>query len=118
MLRLAARHAAQWNAAWFGDPAEADDLRTRLADLDAAVAEVGRDPASLERTAGIFVAFPDAEADAPERAIRGSTTEMAEALAGYAELGVSHVIAHIFPRSPGAVARYAEAAAAARELLG
>jgi hypothetical protein len=42
---------------------------------------------------------------------------MARALAGYAELGVAHVIAHIYPRTPAAVARYAEAAAGARELL-
>jgi probable F420-dependent oxidoreductase len=118
MLRLAARHAAQWNAAWFGDPREADELRTRLADLDAALADVGRDPATMARTAGILVAFEDADADAPEEAIRGSTAEMAEALAGYAELGVSHVIAHVHPRTPAAVARYAEAAARARELLG
>jgi probable F420-dependent oxidoreductase len=119
MLRLTARHAAQWNAAWFGDPRGADGgpLRTRLADLDAALADVGRDPATVERTAGILVAFEDADADAPEEAIRGSTAEMARALAGYAELGVSHVIAHIYPRTPAAVARYAEAAAGARELL-
>jgi probable F420-dependent oxidoreductase len=119
MLRLAARHATQWNAAWFGDPRGADGgpLRTRLADLDAALADVGRDPATMERTAGILVAFEEADADAPEEAIRGSTAEMARALAGYAELGVAHVIAHIYPRTPAAVARYAEAAAGARELL-
>ena len=33
MLDLVARHADQWNGAWYGDPRNADDLRTRLANL-------------------------------------------------------------------------------------
>ena len=115
MLRLVAEHAAQWNGAWYGFPEQAGDLRTRLANVSAALADAGRDPSTLVRTAGIFVAFDDASDDAPERAIRGSTEEIATALAGYAELGVSHLIAHVFPRTPSAVARLAEAAAIARD---
>lgn len=115
MLSLVARHAAQWNGAWYGVPSEADELRTRLANVRAALDEAGRDPATLTLTAGIFVAWDDADADAPERAIRGSPDEVAEALAGYDELGIAHVIAHVFPRTPDAVRRYAEAAALARE---
>ncbi len=115
MLSLVARHAAQWNGAWYGVPSEADELRTRLANVRAALDEAGRDPATLNLTAGIFVAWDDADADAPERAIRGTPDEVAEALAGYDELGIAHVIAHVFPRTPDAVRRYAEAAALARE---
>ena len=115
MLSLVARHAAQWNGAWYGVPSEADELRTRLANVRAALDEAGRDPATLTLTAGIFVAWDDADADAPERAIRGTPDEVAEALAGYDELGIAHVIAHVFPRTPDAVRRYAEAAALARE---
>jgi Luciferase-like monooxygenase len=44
------------------------------------------------------------------------TAKMA-ALAGYAELGISHLIVHI-PRTPAAVVRLGEAAALARERLG
>jgi probable F420-dependent oxidoreductase len=117
MLGLVARHAQQWNAAWYGDPATADELRTRLANLRSALAEAGRDPSTLELTAGIFVAFPGADDETPERAMRGSTDEIARMLAGYAELGISHLIAHIFPRTPDAVARLAEAAGRARELV-
>jgi probable F420-dependent oxidoreductase len=118
MLDLVARHADQWNGAWYGDPRDADDLRTRLTNLGAALEKVERDPATMVRTAGIFVAFEDAEEDAPEKAIRGSTAEIANALARYHELGISHLITHLFPRSPDAVARLAEAAAMAREQLG
>jgi probable F420-dependent oxidoreductase len=116
MLSLVARHADAWNSAWWGDPATADVLHARLADLDRAMDEAGRDRGSITRTAGIFVATTD-DPDAPETAIRGSTDEIADALARYAELGVSHLIAHTWPRTPDGVKRLAEAAARARELV-
>jgi probable F420-dependent oxidoreductase len=117
MLSLVARWADQWNAAWYGPPDGAHELRERLTNLHAALADAGRDPETLGHTAGIFVAFDDARADAPERAIRGSPDEMAAALAGYADLGVSHLIAHVYPRTADAVARLGEAAALARQRL-
>jgi alkanesulfonate monooxygenase SsuD/methylene tetrahydromethanopterin reductase-like flavin-dependent oxidoreductase (luciferase family) len=117
MLDLVARYADQWNAAWYGHPDEAHELRERLTNLHAALDSAGRDPATLEITAGIFVAFEGAEADAPERAIRGSLDEVADALAGYAALGVSHLIAHVFPRTTEAVRSLGEAAALARERI-
>jgi probable F420-dependent oxidoreductase len=114
MLKLVAEHADQWNAAWFGHPDQADELRTRLVNLRSALDEAGRDPASLAITVGIFVAFDD-DGDIPDRAIRGSVTGVGAALAGYADLGVSHLIVHLWPRSPDGVRRLAEAAAIARD---
>jgi probable F420-dependent oxidoreductase len=118
MLGLVAKHADQWNSAWYGVPDEADVLRTRLADLRRALDEAGRDPASLILTAGISVVFEDAKPNAPESAIRGTPDEMADALAGYAELGISHLIAHVYPRNAGSVRRLASVAALARDRLG
>ena len=115
MLELVARHADQWNAAWYGHPDGAHELRERLAKLYAALSSAGRDPATLEITVGIFVAFEGAAADAPDRAIRGSLDEVADALAGYATLGAKHLIAHVFPRTATAVRQLGEAAALARE---
>ena len=115
MLGLVAEFADQWNAAWYGHPDTADELRTRLANLRAALDEAGRDLSTLAITAGIFVAFDDAADDAPDRAIRGSVAEVGEALAGYADLGVSHLIAHVWPRTPASVRRLAEAAHIARD---
>lgn len=117
MLDLVARHAHQWNAAWYGDPRGAEELRTRLANLGRALEAADRDPSTLTTTAGIFVAFEGAEDDVPERAMGGSTQEIADALARYEELGISHLIAHLFPRTPDAVARFGEAAAMARDRL-
>ncbi len=118
MLGLVAKYADQWNGAWYGFPEAADDLRTRLANVRGALDEAGRDPASLTLTAGISVAFEDASSNAPERAIRGTRDEMADALAGYAELGIEHLIAHVYPRSADSVERLADAAALARDRLG
>ena len=115
MLSLVAEHADQWNAAWYGRVSDADVLRTRLADLRAALVAAERDPSTLTLTAGIFVAFDDDDPDVPKQAIRGSTDEVATALAEYSELGISHLITHLWPRTPDAVARLAEAAATARE---
>jgi probable F420-dependent oxidoreductase len=118
MLRLVAEHAAQWNAAWFGFPEQADGLRTRVADLGGALDTAGRDPATITLTAGILVAFEGAKAEDVEGSIHGTTTEIADGLAGYAELGISHLIAHVYPPTPDAVARLGEAAELARERLG
>jgi probable F420-dependent oxidoreductase len=116
MMRIVTEFADQWNGAWFGRPEGADELRTRITNLHAAMDEAGRRHDAIALTAGIFVSFatePDEEI--PERAIRGTKEEVADALAGYAELGVSHLITHLWPRSPDAVRQLGEAAAVARE---
>lgn len=115
MLSLVARHANQWNAAWYGHPDDAHELRERLANLHGALSAAGRDPATLEITVGIFVAFEGADADAPDHAIRGSLDEVADALAGYVGLGARHLITHVFPRTSEAVRQLGDAAALARE---
>lgn len=114
MLELVAKYADQWNAAWYGHPNEAHELRQRLARLHAALEAAGRDPATLELSAGVFVKVADDD-DAPDNAMHGSTEEIADALAGYAELGISHLIVHLWPRTPEAVTRLAAAASLARE---
>lgn len=114
MLELVAKYADQWNAAWYGHPDEAHELRQRLARLHAALEAAGRDPATLELSAGVFVKVADDD-DAPDNAMHGSTEEIADALAGYAELGISHLIVHLWPRTPEAVTRLAAAASLARE---
>jgi alkanesulfonate monooxygenase SsuD/methylene tetrahydromethanopterin reductase-like flavin-dependent oxidoreductase (luciferase family) len=119
MMKLVARFADQWNAAWYGPPADATELSERIANQRAACAEEGRDPATLTLTAGIFVAFEDLLAagdgeEPPENAIRGDVDAVAEALAGYAMHDVEHVIAHVWPRNAAAVGELAAAAELAR----
>jgi probable F420-dependent oxidoreductase len=117
MLDLVARHADQWNAAWYGHPDQADELRERLANLRSALDAAGRDPSTLTLTAGVFVAVAD-DPDAPETAMRGSVDEIADALAGYDAMGISHLIVHLWPRTTEAVTRLADAARLTRDRLG
>jgi hypothetical protein len=71
----------------------------------------------LELTAGIFVTTAPGDDDRPETAISGSIEEIAEALAGYDELGVSHLIAHVWPRTVEAVHQLAAAATLAKAIV-
>ena len=116
MLRLTAQYADSWNTAWLG---QVDALAPQRAALEAAATEVGRDPATLEITVGIKVAFPDlgdvpAEADDATKFLSGSVAEIAASLRAYAEAGVGHVIAWLYPINAAAVARFAEAVELAR----
>jgi probable F420-dependent oxidoreductase len=114
MMQLVARHADQWNAAWYGMPEQATELAERIArQRDACVAE-GRDPTTLQLTAGIFVAFPHLRAggdgeEPPEDAISGDVEQVAAALAGYATHGVEHLMVHLWPRTATAVSELGRA---------
>jgi alkanesulfonate monooxygenase SsuD/methylene tetrahydromethanopterin reductase-like flavin-dependent oxidoreductase (luciferase family) len=118
MLRLVARHADQWNAAWYGRRDEAGELEQRIGLLREACALEGRDPAEITLTAGIFVHFPGlpdpGHEDPPARAISGDAGEVGQELAAYRELGIEHVIVHLWPPTPGAVEELARAAEVAR----
>jgi alkanesulfonate monooxygenase SsuD/methylene tetrahydromethanopterin reductase-like flavin-dependent oxidoreductase (luciferase family) len=118
MLRLVARHADAWNAAWYGRREEAGELETRIARLQAACVAEGRDPATITLTAGLFVFFPalqePGDEDAPEDAISGDANEVGEALAVYRELGIEHLIVHLWPRTAAAVSELGRAAEVAR----
>lgn len=102
MLRLAARHADVWNAWGRNSPTAIPPLREQV---DAVCAEVGRDPATLERTVSVLVDLPG-RAGRPleeEPALSGSSEELAEALRGYAREGISHVQVVLDPNTLAAV---------------
>jgi alkanesulfonate monooxygenase SsuD/methylene tetrahydromethanopterin reductase-like flavin-dependent oxidoreductase (luciferase family) len=112
MLKLTAEYADSWNTAWLG---HVDALASRRAALEAACAETGRDPSTLEVTVGLNVAFPSlgdvpGSASDPARFIAGSVDEVAAGLRGYAEAGVGHVIANITPLSAESLGNLAQAA--------
>ena len=116
MLRMVARHADAWNAAWYGTVDRADELRERLDRLGKALADEGRDPATLEITVGVNVAFPDLAGDGeiPAKVIAGSIEQVAEGLRGYEAVNASHLIASLTPSTTEAVAALAQAAELAR----
>lgn len=121
MLRLAARHADAWNAAWFGPASDADELVARIERIQAACVAEGREPRSLTLTAGVFVSFPhlltpDRETP-PATAMSGSPDEVGAMLAGYRDLRIDHLIVHVWPRTPEAISDLGRAADVARATL-
>ena len=109
MLRLAAAHADAWNA-WFtcygNRPEGIAGLRE---EVDAACLSVGRDPATLERTAAVLVQVEDGEVarrgGPQEKAppLRGSTEELAGALQSFAAEGIRHVQLVVDPITVGSI---------------
>ena len=113
MLRLTARFADSWNA-WFtrtgNSPAGVAPLRVKV---DAACAEVGRDPATLERTVAILVdltggsGVPRSLSSGEVPALTGSPEELADTLRAFAREGIAHVQAHVAPMTLAGVERFA-----------
>lgn len=104
MMRLTARYADAWNSDWQRDPAT---VAGQMAALDEACREVGREPASLVRTAGSNFAMEGASGRRWEP-IAGSPEEMAAAIRGFEELGVSHYVCGLDPCTTRTLTQFAE----------
>lgn len=111
MMELTARFADQWNTAWHGHVAA---YTAAAAGLDAACEKIGRDPATLAKTAGIMVDIlaDDAPVDTENAAtvVRGPIGHVADVLAAYAETDCAHVICNLPDLTAESTARLAEAA--------
>ena len=118
LLRLAADLADGWNTCWIWTP---EDYRDRLAVLERACEAAGRDPAGLRRTLGLYALAGEDEADLAARYDRmrasapggmldkvpleqwrtgrlvGTVGEIAEQVAGWADLGVAELIVSAGP---------------------
>jgi alkanesulfonate monooxygenase SsuD/methylene tetrahydromethanopterin reductase-like flavin-dependent oxidoreductase (luciferase family) len=112
MTRIAARHADLWNGAWVASPRD-EVLSARMAELDQAAEEVGRDPTSIARTAGVSVRYGDAELPGPtgDRAkdIMGDPEAVAAGLDAFAQAGYAEVMVWLEPMSGRSIERLAEA---------
>jgi alkanesulfonate monooxygenase SsuD/methylene tetrahydromethanopterin reductase-like flavin-dependent oxidoreductase (luciferase family) len=111
MLRMVARHADAANIAWMG---RSDDpvLVQRMAALDAACRDAGRDPASLTRTVGVSVRFPDATEPGPSpdpsKRLAGTSEQIAAGLRAFAEAGYAHLQLWLEPMNEHSLERLAE----------
>lgn len=109
MLRLTAQYADLWNTGYMGKP---ETMAGPFARIAAACQEVGRDPATLGVTALIGLWFPDLQANQPsflDKPLTGTPQEIAEAMRGYADLGVQHIMFQCEPYTPEAIHRLTEA---------
>ncbi len=103
MLKLTAQYADAWNGDWHRS---AETVRPLLDEVDAACIEVGRDPATLIRTAGSNFALPGAH-DARPNPVTGEIEQMAATIAGFRDLGIQHYIAGIDPCTPESLETFA-----------
>ena len=97
MLRLIAEHADSWNV-WVNSTGNrASGVPPLREAVDAACHAVGRDPATLERTAAVMVDFEGAYGRPGQvvPSLTGTPEELAEEMRAYAREGISHV--QIYP---------------------
>ena len=113
MLELAARYADLWNTYYSHTGNRASGLAPLLAAVDAACAAVGRDPATLSRTASVLVGLPGhgpiCGVAAPP--LTGSAEELAEEFRAYARAGISHLQLRIEPNTSAGIEQIAPALA-------
>jgi alkanesulfonate monooxygenase SsuD/methylene tetrahydromethanopterin reductase-like flavin-dependent oxidoreductase (luciferase family) len=105
MMALTARWADRWNSVWYGMPT--DQFRQERADLIAACEQIGRDPASIEVSAGLAVSSRD---DRDDEALGGTVDQIAEGLHAWQEEGVTEVMCRMDPPTVELVERVMEAA--------
>jgi alkanesulfonate monooxygenase SsuD/methylene tetrahydromethanopterin reductase-like flavin-dependent oxidoreductase (luciferase family) len=111
MLAITLPHVTAWNAwfSWYGNSvAGYRPLRDRI---DAACRAAGRDPATLERTLAVFVAFDGAQGrqlgdpDRPDALpIAGDPATLVPALHAFADEGVRHVQLVLDPITESSIA--------------
>ncbi|MDP9271615.1 MAG: LLM class flavin-dependent oxidoreductase [Chloroflexota bacterium] len=114
MLRLAAVHADTWS--WYVEErSDLTEFAPRLAALEAACVEVGRDPASIGRSAGIIVEPTEVTgaAEALGMPVSGSAEEIASELRAFHAGGFTQIEILLWPRTLAAL----EAMAPVLELL-
>ena len=114
MLRLAALHADIWS--WYvEEKSDLAEFAPRLAALEAACIEAGRDPATIGKSAGIVVEPTPitGAADVLAAPLSGSAEEIADGLRSFRAAGFTHVEVLLWPRTLAAL----EAMAPVLEML-
>jgi probable F420-dependent oxidoreductase len=106
MLRLAARHADQWNG-WIPDRSRVEEVAPLRRMVDAACEEVGRNPATLERTVTISVNPTQQRGSADTGILTGSPEVLAETLRAFAREGISHIQISFEPMTLASIEAFA-----------
>ena len=118
MMRLAATWADAWDTDFIiNNPADLSTLRAMRANVDAACRDVGRDPATLQRTASLTVNLPGhsqpedhlmAEGRIAAQPATGSPEELAALLMAYAAEGISRVQVWLDPNTVESIEAFAQ----------
>jgi probable F420-dependent oxidoreductase len=107
MLEITARYADSWNrTAW---RAKADRITGEYPKLLEACKTVGRDPASIELSAGVEVHFlaEGKQSDPNDKGITGNAEQIAQELRAFADAGVQHLIVAVEPQGIDGLKQFA-----------
>jgi alkanesulfonate monooxygenase SsuD/methylene tetrahydromethanopterin reductase-like flavin-dependent oxidoreductase (luciferase family) len=107
MLDLTARYADMWNGWLVHQRSHPETVRPLRLAVDAACAAVGRDPATLQRTVAIGVAFGGRTMWGAEP-LTGSPEQIAVGLHALAEEGIDHVQVWLNPMTTEGVEQLGE----------
>jgi alkanesulfonate monooxygenase SsuD/methylene tetrahydromethanopterin reductase-like flavin-dependent oxidoreductase (luciferase family) len=115
LLKLAAKYADGWNTTW---SRSVDEVLPRIAALDAACDDMGRDPATIGRSCCVHLDLPDAEGVWMHTGLvppnPRTISQAAEFLASYADAGVDHVMLWLDPCTVDAVVQVGQVVARLR----
>lgn len=115
MLRIAAPHIDMWNTwyVWFQN--RPPGIMPLLRELEVACADVGRDPAEIERTAAVYVQLSRGRGrvagseDRPKtEPLSGSHEEIARGLSEFSDAGIQHAQVVLDPIDVAGVEELAE----------
>lgn len=104
MLEIIAKYADAWNTVWHNSTEKVKPLMEKV---DAACEAAGRDPKSLVRTAGGNFAM-EGHLDRRPDPVKGDPSEMAERLASFQDLGMSHFVCGLDPCTPKTISEFAK----------
>jgi alkanesulfonate monooxygenase SsuD/methylene tetrahydromethanopterin reductase-like flavin-dependent oxidoreductase (luciferase family) len=107
MMRVVARWADSFNTSWHTDPKA---LAEPFGAAAAACLEVGRDPSTLARTIGTFVALDErgqSDGRPAREGLRGAPDQIAQGLTALAAAGASHITCMLSPPDAKGIERFA-----------
>ena len=115
MLRLTAKYADMWNSYWTRTNNSPSGVAPLRAMVDEACAEVGRDPATLQRSVSVLTAesndnpwweaLPTSHDYEPFEPLSGGPEEIAEGLRAYRREGIDHMQISVDNIQTGAIER-------------
>ncbi len=121
MLRIATPHAEMWNTWYTAFGNRAAGIRPLLDEVDAACEDVGRDPATMARSAAVYVQVgrgrgrTAGSTERPEvEPISGSRDQMAEQLMAIVDAGINHLQLVIDPIDDRSIQEMGEVTATMR----
>ncbi len=114
MLRATLPHVEMWNAWLSGGRSHPDEIPAMRDQIDAACREVGRDPATLERSVSIMVDQTGTReigaSMGPDTAepLGGSPEDIADGIRAFAAEGISHIQLYFVPNTIQSIERFGD----------